>query len=721
MVFAGMEEKMILKIGRKKKDEASAVLGQKKKGKLFFFIGIIVAVIVVCLNVIQNVTVTKMSRSAIESDLRFSYDAFAKQSKAMIENRLETYFAHLDFYTNADVVKSGDSEQIWDWYKAHASVRPDVFDYVAWADRDGRFLADINSSSTISDRDYWQQIMIRGSDFAVDDPVTARSTGKTVTHICKAAKVNGQTVGFACGVVTVEHIERIIDGIDLKDIGVAVLFDSTGRVLATSSNKAAFIADFEKIKERNGIDLKKFADALTKKERSAISIKNGAGKGQYVILDPIQYTPWKVGVFLNDSKIYHASNLVAKILGVSGIIIIVFIISIVASILFFSLRPLTVVENTIRGIASGDADLTKRIEIDTNNEIGGVVEGFNQFAGKLHTIVSTMKSSKDSLVDAGRLLADSTADTSAAITQIIANIDAMNSNVTRQTDSVHQTAGAVNEIASNIESLNKMIESQAYSVSQASAAVEEMIGNINSVNGSVKKMAAAFEELEEKAQTGVQKQNDVNAKISEIETESQALQEANAVISGIAEQTNLLAMNAAIEAAHAGEAGKGFSVVADEIRKLSEDSGSQSQTIGTQLSRITATIEEIVFASQLAGEAFSEVCNGINMTNNLVSEITNAMEEQNAGSHQISVALQTVNDTSNEVKTASFEMSEGNKAILMEVKTLQDATFSIKDGMEEMSAGARKINETGAALSAIASQMDSSIQKIGEQVDQFKV
>ena len=192
-----------------------------------------------------------MSRSAIESDLRFSYDAFAKQSKAMIENRLETYFAHLDFYTNADVVKSGDSEQIWDWYKAHASVRPDVFDYVAWADRDGRFLADINSSSTISDRDYWQQIMIRGSDFAVDDPVTARSTGKTVTHICKAAKVNGQTVGFACGVVTVEHIERIIDGIDLKDIGVAVLFDSTGRVLATSSNKAAFIADFEKIKSSN--------------------------------------------------------------------------------------------------------------------------------------------------------------------------------------------------------------------------------------------------------------------------------------------------------------------------------------------------------------------------------------------------------------------------------------------------------------------------------------
>ena len=66
-------------------------------------------------------------------------------------------------------------------------------------------------------------------------------------------------------------------------------------------------------------------------------------------------------------------------------------------------------------------------------------------------------------------------------------------------------------------------------------------------------------------------------------------------------------------------------------------------------------------------------------------------------------------------------MAEGNKAILDEIKNLQEATFSIKDGMGEMSSGARKINETGAALSELTNRMKTSIKQIGVQVDQFKV
>ena len=97
------------------------------------------------------------------------------------------------------------------------------------------------------------------------------------------------------------------------------------------------------------------------------------------------------------------------------------------------------------------------------------------------------------------------------------------------------------------------------------------------------------------------------------------------------------------------------------------------------------------------------------------------MEEQEEGSKQISVALHNMNDSSLQVKNASEEMSEGNKAILTEIKSLQEATFSMKSGMEEMSVGATKINETGAALSGISDQMGAAINKIGEQVDLFKV
>lgn len=291
---------------------------------------------------------------------------------------------------------------------------------------------------------------------------------------------------------------------------------------------------------------------------------------------------------IEGAQIFRITNEIIPYMSIAATILGVTLILVLSLCIVSIMKPLGVVEKTLQSISSGNADLSKRISVKTNadNEIGRLASGFNTFVEKLQHIIIAMKQTKTELVAAGTKLNDSTEDTAASITQIIANIESMTGNIGTQSESVAQTASAVNQIASNIESLNKMIENQSASVTEASAAVEEMIGNINSVNNSVTKMAEEFNQLEQKAADGVQKQDVVNARIQVIETESQALQEANTVISNIAEQTNLLAMNAAIEAAHAGEAGKGFSVVADEIRKLSETSSSQSKTIGEQLKRL---------------------------------------------------------------------------------------------------------------------------------------
>ncbi len=405
------------------------------------------------------------------------------------------------------------------------------------------------------------------------------------------------------------------------------------------------------------------------------------------------------------------------------VLIVILIISVTFGTLIIAraIKPLRTVEDSISEIANGNADLTKRIEVTTEDEIGRVVEGFNKFSEKLQTIISHIKHSRNNLGTAGENMSASSQETASSITEIIANIQSVHKQITSQSSSVEQTAGAVNEIASNISSLEKMIEKQSAGVSNASSAVEQMIGNIASVNLSMDKMASSFNELQENAQTGSAKQADVNAKIEQIEQQSQMLQEANAVIASIAQQTNLLAMNAAIEAAHAGEAGRGFSVVADEIRKLSETSTSQSKTIGEQLKSIQDSIDSVVSASEESSTAFQSVSDKIRETDELVRQIKAAMEEQTAGSRQIGDSLHEMNDSTSEVRTASREMAEGNKLILEEVRHLQDATSVMLSSMDEMSIGAKKINETGTQLHEITQKMNSSIIEISEQIDQFKV
>ena len=425
----------------------------------------------------------------------------------------------------------------------------------------------------------------------------------------------------------------------------------------------------------------------------------------------------------NESINHMAKRITRSSLGIILAVIYTLILAIVIVVAAAIIKPL---KHNVKAFGalngnSGIADMTIRIPLKNNNEIGAMGMEINKFIDTQHNLLSNVKEACDSLGEVGLSLAASSQQSASAISQIMANIESVKKNVIQQSEALIQVKEKLNTNEQDIKTLDALIENQSAGIVESSAAIEEMIGNIDSVTRSIIKMSDEYRSLIKITEEGKDRQTEVSTHVSNMSEQSNKLADANTVITQIAEQTNLLAMNAAIEAAHAGEAGKGFAVVADEIRKLAEDSANQSKLIEEEIADIIRSITNVVSASDLSLKSFEQITGKVSETEQLVQQIDNAMAEQQEASKQVLIALHDVTDVTAQVQTTSKGLSQGVTLVNEASSNLEHIAQTVAGSMEEMASGITEINSSAQDVSEMSNTTKENIERLNSIVGKFKL
>ncbi len=291
-------------------------------------------------------------------------------------------------------------------------------------------------------------------------------------------------------------------------------------------------------------------------------------------------------------------------------------------------KGLSVVVERIKDVAQGEGDLTKRIEVQNDDELGELSRWFNTFMDKLQDIISQVAQSTEHIASA-------TEEISSSATQ-------MSQSSETQKDQTNQVATAMQEMSSTVlqvsENSNKAAESAKRS-GEIARSGGEIVGETVQV---IQNVATATRE------TAV--------KIQELGKSSDQIGQIIGVIDDIADQTNLLALNAAIEAARAGEQGRGFAVVADEVRKLAERTTQATKEIAQMIKTIqeetqraveamesgTTTVERGVQSATKAGDSLQEIIHSSEQVGEMIMHIATAATQQSSATEQVNSNMEQI-------------------------------------------------------------------------------
>ena len=520
-------------------------------------------------------------------------------------------------------------------FAALSSDRSDLLPFLQQAQHSGGF--DVFYFGRADGRAIFSDVVIQNAlDGKGFDPrvrpwyKTAQSTGKTgftapyrdansgelILSVASPAMVEGVFRGVVGADLGLKEVLNVMESIRVGQGSFTMLVDESGVIIAHPDNSL----QMKPLSEVGGELTPELMQTIAAK--GEMVTQTVAGESYLTRFKRVGDSRFYVGVALNQSvvmmpltELLAANIIVSLVLVVAAGVLCLFIVSQV-------LRPLHEVSAALKEIAEGEGDLTRRLTVKTQDEVGALAGHFNHFVESLHRILSVI----------GTLSQDlrRTAEQSAHVAlQTRNDVQTQMSEVSMVAAAVEEMATATRQIAGNAEDTAAAAQECAQASRDGQMFVSHTRQSICGLLGQIEEAAGVINRLSEHS-------NEIDSILSTIQ--------------GIAEQTNLLALNAAIEAARAGEQGRGFAVVADEVRVLSQRTHQSTEEIQLMIASLqTASREAVKLMSesseqaeasvQEANSAYEKLLNvtsAITAISDMATQTAAATEEQTQVNHSIS-------------------------------------------------------------------------------------